>query len=187
MRIRQLQPLALLAAAAFVSTAAHAQVAKISACYYATSCAYAGSGVVDGVAFRIANTSTSTLKNVTITLLANATLGVPDDTYSVGAIAAGANSVVIPGLSNDGASHPTGGIFTYIGAPLDESDNYANADNLIFRFRATVNGLVIRKYVTVGKSAGPSNDGSVGHLNFLGGPSGDPCADCFGPKIIGKF
>lgn len=40
--------------------------------------------------------------------------------------------------------------------------------------------------ILTGATAGPSNDGTVEHLNFLGGPDNadGPCNDCFGPKKI---
>ncbi|MGC2111621.1 MAG: choice-of-anchor tandem repeat GloVer-containing protein, partial [Candidatus Korobacteraceae bacterium] len=107
------------------------------------------------------------------------------DSYNLGTIPAGTYVTVTPGLSNDGGLNHT--FFQYTGVPLDTSDEGPNGDDVQF-WLIGQQGLqhVTSGVFTPGQTAGPSNDGTVSYLNFLGGPGNadGPCNNCFGPKVV---
>jgi hypothetical protein len=150
----------------------------------------ASSAVVDGPAFQITNTGTAPMTSVKLKILANASLGVKEDIFTIGTISPGNSFVVIPGLSNDGKKRKSSLFFYYSGSALDTSDSGPNANAITFE----VNGIVNGKGVTTGDmeagtTVGPSNDKTVSAINFLGGPGNadGPCNDCVGPIVIGTI
>jgi hypothetical protein len=189
---------------------------KVTVCYYSPECAFTTtpSGVtdfvtenhgdqdhpiapdattypvVDAPAFEITNESRETLHSVKLIILANASLSVPEDSFYVGTLAPGKSVSIIPGLSNDGKTHTSAQFFYHSGAALDTSDSAPNADAITFKVTGTVGGQAVGTgHMVAGKSAGESNDKTVAHLNFLGGPGNadGPCDDCFGPLVIGHI
>jgi hypothetical protein len=85
------------------------------------------------------------------------------------------------GVTSDGGTGHT--FFTpgIAGGP-DTSDSGPGSDAVQFKFLGTWNGAPLTSGVfAAGDSAGPSLDGTVAHLNFLGGPNGadGPCGSCF--------
>jgi hypothetical protein len=145
-------------------------------------------GVIDAPAFVIENTSGSAINFGVLNI------GVGDDnfvadSFKVGTIAAGSYSVVIPGLSDDGAIHPSGGFFTHTGTALDTSDLGPGGNNVPFSFTGTFNGQgAFTGIFTPAATFGLSNDGTTSQ-NFLGGPANadGPCDNCFGPKVVAQI
>jgi hypothetical protein len=140
----------------------------------------------DGPVFLIQNTSASPITNGVLSILVsgdNATA----DSYNVGAIAAGANAYVGPGLTNDGGSHPAGGFFSFTGAILDTSDSGPSSNALQFQFTGLQGALaVISGIFTPATSLAPANDATIASMSFLGGPGNNdgPCNNCYGPRLI---
>jgi hypothetical protein len=169
-----------LACAGPLAGAASAQtvVGTVTACYYSAECTYTSaagfSGVVDGPA-------------------ASKKLGVVRDTYKIGKILPGGSAVIVVGASNDGQSRPNTTYFFYYNGPQDArdtSDVGPNASAIVFKFAGKLDGAAVTSgRIVTGASAGPSVDGTVALLNFLGGPGNadGPCNDCFAPKVIANI
>jgi hypothetical protein len=145
---------------------------------------------VDAPAFEFTNTGTEAITGASFEIMANKKLGIVHDTFSIGKIESGASVVVVPGASNDKKTHPSGSFFSYTGSALDTSDSGPSSSAIVFEF----NGHVGDKPVTsgdiiTGKSAGPSTDGTVAKINFLGGPGNAdaPCDNCVAPKVIANI
>jgi hypothetical protein len=175
--------------------AAQTNVGTITVCYYVPSCTYTNSiGLappVDSPAFQITNTSGSPITHAVFTIQRNRKLEVTKDQYMIGRIPAGKSVVIVPGYSNDGkTNHPPGAFFSYSGSPTDTSESGPDADGVSFSFRGTLGASTVTSGpIRAGDTAGPANDGTISHLNFLGGPANadGPCNDCFGPKQIGTL
>lgn len=118
----------------------------------------------------------------------------PSDSFSLPSIPAGSEFILIPGITSDGASHPSGGLFADVGVQ-DTSDGAGGVnDSSIFKFTGTSNGLAVTS-LTAGSSTAiagtftPADPGlfkpwissSGGSTSFVGdGPSGDPgCTNCY--------
>jgi hypothetical protein len=134
-------------------------------------------GILDGPAFRIDNLSGTDMTNVVFN--ANG------DSFAVGTIAANSYVVVVPGFSNDGGAGHT--FFAFLGGVLDTSDVGPAGNNVPF----SVTGQQGAVQLTTGQftpdaTKGPTNDGAIAVMNFLGGPGNNdgPCSDCFGPKVV---
>jgi len=165
-------------------TPAIVPVFDIEACYFCAN-NFGGLGVIDGPTFLIRNTGNTSLTN----LVFSADIGgATQDSFAVGTIAAGGSVIIEPGVSQDGGAHS--GFFTFLGNALDTSEVGPEGDNIKFELTGLRNGQVVDTGIfTAGQTAGPSTDGSVAHINFLGGPGNAdaPCGDCFGPKAIATF
>ena len=168
--------------------AAQTAVGTISACYYSAECTYSKTTAltppVDGPAFLFTNTGTKPITGGLFAIAANKKLGIVADHYKLPAIAPGKSKVIIVGASNDGKTHPAGGIFTFLAADeaLDTSDSGPDSDTVTFTFTGKVGTTKVSSgKIVAGATAGPSVDGSVAKINFLGGPGNDdgPCVDCF--------
>jgi hypothetical protein len=167
------------------SVSAQQVVGSITVCYYATACPF--TPVIDGPVFQFSNTGSSKISGAKFSVLANAKYGVVKDTFVIGVIKPSASVVLVTGQSDDRHAHPAGGIFTDIGEPLDTSDVGPNANAIKFRFTGMVDGVMVTSgTIVTGATEGPSNDGTVKHINFLGGPGNadGPCNDCVGPLQI---
>jgi len=169
-------------------------VVNIFACY---ACQNSGNAAIDaalvaspsvsadGLLFAFVNTSSSAITGATFSVR-NAAV---NDSFSIGTIGVGATAILTPGLSNDGASHPAGGLFAHTGFTMDTSDGDGGvADASIFSFTGLFNisavasgnilpgdPSLIRTYRDVG---------ATGKTSFIGfGPDGDGgCTNCyFGP------
>jgi len=171
----------LIVAAAGLASSAYCNsivVGDIQVCY---NCAagqnFGGLPVLDGPVFAIFNTSASAIDNAVFTA--------DGDSFQIGTIAAGGSFVIEPGVTSDGGSGHT--FFNVTGSILDTSDSGPNADSTPFSFIGT-QGLLTAStgLFTPGDTKGPSNDGTIAQINFLGGgPQSDgACNDCFGPKIV---
>ena len=175
--------------------AAQTTVGTITLCYYAPACGYTQkiglAPPVDAPAFRITNTSAHPITHGVFTINRNRNLEITKDRFMIGRIAPGKSAIIVPGYSNDGSTrHPPGAFFSYSGSPRDTSEDGPNANATSFIFTGAIGtSTVTSGTIRAGATAGPANDGTVDHLNFLGGPSDadPPCNDCFGPKQIGTL
>jgi len=173
---------------------AQTSVGTVTACYYSAECTYTAtvglSGVVDAPAFEFTNTGSAEINGASFMIHANKKLAVVKSTYKIGTIKPGASVVVVPGYSNDGKTHASGTFFYYSGSPLDTSDVGPDSNSIVFVFKGKVGSTAVTSgNILVGASEGPSEDGSVAELNFLGGPDGadGPCNDCFAPKVVANI
>jgi hypothetical protein len=148
-----------------------------------------GQGVLDGPVFVFQNATDAAIANGVLTIV-----GV--DFFDVGTIAADSNVLVIPGLSNDGQNHGANNFFTHTGSIYDSSDLFSSLNTTQFEFMGShagtqiessdLCGVIAAPVFTPACTAGPSNDGTVSNINFLGGPGNNdgPCNNCFGPQIV---
>lgn len=185
---------AMAAGLAFASAAAaQTAVGTITVCYFAPSCTYIQklNPPVDAPAFRITNTSASPITHAVFTIKRNRNLEITKDRFMIGRIAPGKSVIIVPGYSDDGSTkHPPGAFFSHTGSPRDTSEEGPDADPTSFVFTGKMGTSTVSSgTIRAGRSAGPANDGTVDHLNFLGGPNDadPPCNDCFGPKQIGTL
>ena len=114
--------------------------------------------------------------------------GGPEDQFNVGTVPAGQHVLIEPGISNDGGTAHT--FFKVTGTLLDESKFGPNGNDVQFEFTGTQGTATVDSGVfTPAATAGPSTDGTVPDLNFLGGP-GDlegSLTDGFGPKVVASL
>jgi len=175
--------------------AAQTVVGTISVCYYAPNCTYTESiGLnppVDSPAFLITNTSDSVITNAKFTIKPNKANEVAKDSFKIGKLKPGHSIVIVPQYSNDGGTnHPPGAFFFFTGSPLDTSESGPDANTIKFIFTGSMGGLAVSSGIIEPKATlGPSNDGTVSRINFLGGPGNadGPCNDCVGPYQIGTL
>jgi len=147
---------------------------------------------VDAPAFQFTNTSKTAITAATFEIVANAKLGIVHDVFHIGKLKPGASFVIVPGASNDKKTHPSGSFFSFSspGNPLDTSDSGPDANNVKFEFNGKIGTQAVSSGgIEPGASAGPSADGTVASLNFLGGPGNAdaPCNDCFATKVIANI
>jgi len=161
-------------------------VGDIRVCYNCDNSVFVSLfGVQDGPIFAIDNTSGTAITSGVLTI--DDTADGLVDSFDLGTIAAAATFYVEPGVTNDGESHTAGNFFSVTGGIRDTSDVGPNSDSVPFEFTGLQGSVKIDSGVfTPNASKGPSNDGTIGTINFLGGgPESDgPCNDCFGPKIV---
>ena len=144
-----------------------------------------GVGQLDGTVIAIENASSTPITNGILTVNPP---GGPEDQFNVGTVAARTFVLVEPGISNDGGTDHT--FFKVTGTLLDESDSGPNGNNVQFEFTGIQGTSTIDSGVfTPAATAGPSNDGKVQDLNFLGGPGDNdgPVTDGFGPKVVASL
>jgi len=147
---------------------------------------------VDAPAFQFTNTGTKAIRDATLTIEKSKSLNIVQDTFHIGTIKPGKSFVIVPGASNDKKTHPSGGFFTFSspGTPLDTSDSGPDDSSIAFKFAGKVGSTAVTSgIIEPGTSAGPSADGTVAVLNFLGGPGNadGPCNDCFASKVIASI
>ena len=147
-------------------------------------------GVQDGTIFVIENNSASAITNGVFSLVGM-------DSFHVPTIAAHGSFILTPGVSDDGGSGHT--FFAHTGNILDESESGPTSDSTQFSFTGLIGSLTVKSFDASGQltpgiftpnfTKGPSNDGTIEVINFLGGgPSSDgPCNNCFGPKIVANL
>lgn len=169
------------------------QVGTMYACY---ACSNTGNTVIDsylatgsggpavasdGLLFEFVNTSANPITGGVFSV-SNAS---PNDSFSLPTIAPNGTFILVPGITSDGNSHPSGGLFALTGV-MDTSDGAGGlSDSSIWSFTAMDNGLA----VTSGNfTSGQPNlilpfrdDPSAGSISFIGdGPSGDAgCSNCY--------
>jgi len=199
----RLRPVVLtLAIALFAGLAAPihaAQVGEILACY---ACSSTGNAAVDAalannpdvasdaILFAFVNTSGSPITGGVFS-----EAGLPADSFVVPTIGAGSTFILIPGVTSDGGSHPSGGLFSLSGV-MDTSDGAGGLnDDTEFTFTGVNNGLTVSS-LTAGTftpdvgSFTPGDTGLIkpfvgnptaGMTSFIGmGPNGDgPCTNCY--------
>jgi hypothetical protein len=157
-------------------------VGTIEVCYNVSNCFF--EGVQDGPIFLIHNTSGTDITNGVLKIGPG---GAPADSFKVGTIAAGSTFGVAPGISDDGAEGHT--FFLFRDGILDTSDSGPSGNNTQFRFTGSQGALVVDSGVfTPGPTQGPSLDGTISNINFLGGPGNNdgPCNRCF-DKIVANL
>jgi len=160
---------------------AQVPVGTIEVCYKCDK-VFHDSTRFDGPIFFIHNGSGTDITNGVLKIGPG---GAPTDSFKVGTIAAGTTAAVAPGISDDGGSGHT--FFRPLGGILDTSDSGPNSNNTQFRFTGSQGSNVVDSGVfTPAATQGPSLDGNVSSINFLGGPAsavtGDPdenCSLCF--------
>jgi hypothetical protein len=189
MKLRML--LAALSVAALAGGQVQAQtvVGTITACYFAQHCPFLKkTGPIDGPAFQITNTGTSDITGARFSILRDTKLSIQGDSFALGRIKAGTSKVIIVGVSDDRKSHLPLAFFTATGTALDTSDAGTHDDKTRFSFKGQIGATaVLSGTITAGDTARVANDGTVGIINFLGGPDDAPCSDCFGPVQIGTL
>ena len=177
-----------------------APIGQILVCY---ACSNTGDAAVDaalaanpgvasdGILFAIKNTSGFAITDAVLKLSGTS----PGDSFSLPAIPANSEFILIPGVTTDGKSHPAGGFFANTGV-MDTSDGAGNvSDSSIFMF----SGLWMTAMMVVSDTAGtkaadgtftPGDPGlfrpyrdnaSAGRTSFVGdGPNGDGgCNNCY--------
>lgn len=177
-----------------------AQVGQILVCY---ACQNTGNAAVDaalaatpGVAsdailFAFVNSSSSPITGGVFSV----TNASPNDSFSLPTIAANSTFILIPGVTSDGATHPSGGLFAPTGI-MDTSDGAGGlSDSSIFRFTGVDNGLAVTSTTAGTSTAIPGtftpgdpglfrtfrDTGATGQTSFIGlGPNGDTgCINCY--------
>ena len=144
----------------------------------------------DGILFAFKNTSSSAITGGVFSL----TGASPNDSFTLPTIAAGSEFILMPGITSDGGSHTSGGLFAHTGSAMDTSDGDGGvADDSIFSFTGISNVLAVSS-LTAG--TGPANgtftagdpglikqwiSPTDGRTSFIGdGPNGDGgCNNCY--------
>jgi len=146
----------------------------------------------DGILFAFKNTSGSDITGGIFSV----TGASPNDTFALPTIAAGSEFIFVPGVTTDGHTHPSGGLFANTGTAMDTSDGDGGvSDSSVFSFTGISSSLAVSS-ITAG--TGPANgtftsgdpglikpfrDDPTGsdRISFLGlGPSGDAgCSNCY--------
>jgi len=153
----------------------------------------ANTGVAsDGILFAFKNTSGSAITGGVFSVGGTS----PSDSFVVPIIEPGGEFILMPGITSDGGSHPSGGLFAHTGSAMDTSDGGGGvADDSIFMFTGLSNTLAVTS-LTAGTGAAngtftsgdpglikPFRDNPTGssRVSFLGdGPSGDGgCNNCY--------
>ena len=203
-----LRALIFLAAAGLVQFPAHAtQIGTILVCYACDgtgtqptgdaaidAAVSANPGLSDGILFDFDNTSGFAITGAVFSVGGSGTT--TPDSFALPTIAAGSEFILIPGITSDGNSHPSGGLFAVTGSVMDTSDGAGGlSDASIFQLTGISNGLAVTS-LTAGTSTGtpgtftpgdpglllPYRDNPTGTSeSFIGqGPSGDGgCNNCY--------
>jgi len=198
-RLKMIVFTALLALCALAPASA-AQIGQIFVCY---ACQNTGDTAIDaaltanpsvafdGILFAFKNTSSSAITGGTFALSGTS----PADSFAIPNIAAGGEFILMPGITSDAASHPSGSFFA-TGATKDTSEGDGGVnDSSIFRFTGLSNSAAVTS-----KTAGtntpdgtftPGDPGLItpfrdapngsSRISFVGdGPSGDGgCNNCY--------
>jgi hypothetical protein len=158
-------------------------IGAIEVCYFCVAgpgVSDFGFGVQDAPIFHFTNVTANDITSASFTIFASGD-NLTQDTFQIGTIAAGSFFDLWVGVTSDGGTGHT--FFNPIGGGgLDTSDLAPDSDAVQFQFQATWNDQPLTSGVfAAGDTAGPSLDGTVAHLNFLGGPNGadGPCGSCF--------
>jgi hypothetical protein len=198
-RLKTMGFTALLALGALVPAQA-AQIGQIFVCY---ACQNTGDTAIDaaltanpsvsfdGILFAFKNTSSAAITGGVFSLSGTS----PADSFALPSIAAGSEFILMPGITSDGGSHPSGGFFALTGA-MDTSEGAGGVnDNSIFRFTGLSSGATATS-ITAGTNTpdGTFTPGDPGlitpfrdspngpsRISFVGdGPSGDAgCSNCY--------
>ena len=102
-------------------------------------------------------------------------------------IAANSTFILMPGLTSDGNSHPSGGLFAHTGITMDTSDGDGGLnDATVFQFiGAQGSSTVTSGSFSPSESYLPWRSPSGGSTSFVGqGPNGDGgCNNCYFGQI----
>jgi hypothetical protein len=150
-------------------------------------------GMSDAILFDFVNTSTFPITGGVFSVSGG---GAVTDSFAVPTIAADSSFTLIPGITSDAGSHPSGGLFAPTGF-MDTSDGFGGvSDSSVFQFTGVSDGLAVSS-LTFGSSTGiagtftpgdpgldlPYRDSPTGGSleSFIGqGPSGDgACNNCY--------
>jgi len=185
---------------ALVATPANAyQIGSIAVCY---ACQNTGDPIVDaalaahpnvasdGILFAFKNTSAYPITGGVLSVSGTS----PSDSFTLPTIAANSEFILIPGITSDGHTHPTNGIFALTGF-MDTSDGAGNVDDTsIFKFTGTSNGAAVTSPTAGSLTTNPGtfvpgDPGLIkpfispagGSTSFVGdGPQGDAgCTNCY--------
>jgi hypothetical protein len=146
----------------------------------------------DGILFAFKNTSSSAITGGVFSLSGAS----PNDSFTLPTLAAGSEFILMPGITSDGGSHTTGGLFAHTGSAMDTSDGDGGvSDSSIFSFTGISNALAVSSITAgMGPANGAFTSGDPGlikpyrdnptgseRISFLGlGPSGDGgCSNCY--------
>jgi hypothetical protein len=139
----------------------------------------------DGLLFAFDNTGTTAVTNAVFSVSSAS----PNDQFDIGTIAAGSWVIVMPGLSNDGGVHASGGLFAATGSAADTSEGAGGVnDASIFTFTGTSGALALTSGSIIPGTASLihtyRDPGATGQTSFLGlGPNGDGCNNCYFAQI----
>jgi hypothetical protein len=113
--------------------------------------------------------------------------GTPNDSFTFPTIAANSTFILMPGLTSDGGSHPSGGLFADTGITADTSDGAGGlSDTTAFLFTGTQGGEPVTSgQFTPSESYLPWRSPAGGSTSFIGqGPNGDGgCSNCYFGQI----
>src|ERR1700676_923167 len=151
-----------LSALVAVCVAARVQAATIGNVYVCYACQNTGDPAIDaalaahsdvasdGILFAFKNTSGSAITGGVFSLSGTS----PGDSFALPTIAAGGEFILMPGITSDAGSHPSGGLFSLSGA-MDTSDGAGGvSDSSIFKFTGISTALAVTS-ITAG--TGPAN------------------------------
>jgi hypothetical protein len=168
-------------------------VGDIQACYKCSN-NFGNLGMFDGLTLLFENTSGNDITNAVFQAGIG---GWFEDSFSLGTIAAGTSVIIIPNVSSDGNIHyyfnSDGSIrygFFKVGPDMSDWFDWDVNHSTQFEFTGMIDAFLVDSGIfTPLQSAGPSNDGSLAMVDFLGvgSDNDDVCNDCFGPKVIATF
>jgi hypothetical protein len=144
----------------------------------------------DGILFDFDNTSAFAITGGIFSVSGTS----PADSFALPTIPAHTEFILIPGVTSDGNTHPSGGLFALAGV-MDTSDGSGGiTDSSVFKFTGISNGLAVTS-ITDGTSTAiagtftPADPGlflpwrapTGGSTSFVGdGPNGDGgCTNCY--------
>jgi hypothetical protein len=188
----------------FVLAAAPVQAGQVGTIFVCYACQNTGNSAIDaalasnpsvandGILFAFINISAFPITGGVFSVSGTT----PTDSFTMPTIAAGGTFILMPGITTDGGSHPSGGLFAHTGTTQDTSDGDGGVnDSSIFKFTGVDNGQPVTS-TTFGSSTAiagtftPADPGLFlpyrapvggGSTSFVGdGPSGDPgCTNCY--------
>ncbi len=150
-------------------------VGNIEVCYFCDQ-DFGFGKFLDGPTFIIRNTDTQDMTSAVFKIGPG---GGFTDSFNVGSVPAGGMAVIAPGLSKDGGTGHT--FFAFLGGIRDTSDFGPDGNDVQFEFTALQGSTQVDTGIfTPAATIGPSLDGTIVSLNFLGGPDDGPCnGGCF--------
>jgi hypothetical protein len=139
----------------------------------------------DGILFAFVNTSSTSIVGGTFSVSG---VGTVTDSFALPTIAANSTYILLPGLSNDGGVHLSGGLFANVGFTQDTSDGQGNVnDSSAFSFTGLSSLLAVTSGVFHPGDAAlilPWRDNPNASTSFIGqGPDGDGCNNCYFGQI----
>jgi hypothetical protein len=139
----------------------------------------------DGILFALVNTSNTSIVGGTFSVSGAGTV---TDSFALPTIAANSTYILLPGLSNDGGVHLSGGLFENVGFTQDTSDGQGHVnDSSVFSFTGLSSLLAVTSGLFHPGDAAlilPWRDNPNAFTSFIGqGPDGDGCNNCYFGQI----